>query len=537
MLTSRSLARLLPGVAVLALVTTGCSSPAETSGGADRAPTAQSSYSPGQVNLPEQGDPVDGGTVTFAAYSEPAVLDPAETIVAGSTGGVEMAAIYDVLMRWNAETGQIEPQLAEALTPNEDHTEWTLTLRPDVTFSDGTSLDAAAVAWSLERYVGQGADEAMLWADNVTRTEVVDERTVVFHLDRSWPTFEFMLTTGPGMVVARSSDAGGDFSPVGAGPFALASQQPGEEIVLEANEGYWGGRPHLDRVRTVFLGDPAAVQDSFDAGSVDLAFLRDPDLVDEELEREAAGLLSMVALGSVAVINAGEGRAGHDPRVRRAMALAIDPELISQRAYGGAGVASNAIFPEYSTWHTGTEPLAVDPAEARRLVEEAKADGFDGSLTYVDGADKASRATAVAVEASLEAVGFDVDVHLARTIQEQIVKVAVDRDFDLAGWGVSWREAGPYGRMFATLHSRGNLSVGMPTGPGFDALFDDFQTAATHDEQLQVMERIQQEWNEQVPAVVFGPTPEFLMYGERVRGVVDTTNSMVLLHDAWATEN
>jgi peptide/nickel transport system substrate-binding protein len=527
------LSRLVPGVAVLALLTTGCSSPADRTG---QAPEARSSYAPGQVNLPEPGDPVDGGTVTFAAYSEPALLDPAQTIVAGSTGGLEMAAIFDVLMRYDADTGEVEPQLAESLTPSDDHTRWTLRLRPDVTFSDGTPVDAEAVAWSLDRYVERGADEAMLWSDNVRRTEVVDPRTVVFHLDRPWPTFGFMLTTGPGMVVARSSDSGGDFTPVGAGPFTLTSQQPGEEIVLDANEDYWGGRPHLDRVRTVFLGDPAAVQDSFDTGSVDLAFLRDPDLVDEALEQKTAGLLSMVALGSVAVINAGEGRAGSDPRVRRAMALAIDPELIAQRAYDGAGVASNAIFPEYSRWHTETEPLPVDPDGARSLVEEAKADGFDGRITYVDGSDKASRATAVAVEASLEAVGFDVEVQFARTIQEQIVTVAVDRDFDLAGWGVSWREAGPYGRMFATLHSQGNLSVGMPTGPAFDALFEEFQTAETHEGQLAVMERVQEEWNEQVPAVVFGPTPEFLMYGERVRGVVDTTNSMVLLDDAWVTQ-
>lgn len=519
--------RLVPALAALAMVAA-CSSSAEP---AAETP-AGSSYSPGMVNLPEAGAPAEGGTLTFAAYSEPTVLDPAETIVAGSTGGLEMAAIFDVLMRWDSTTNTVVPQLAESLEANADHTEWTLTLRDGARFSDGTPLDADAVVWSLARYVERKADEAMLWSDNVERAEVVDTRTVVFHLDRPWPTFDYMLTTGPGMVVARSSDKGGGFRPVGAGPFTLAAQKPGEEIVLEANEDYWDGRPHLDRVRTVFLGDPAAVQDSFDGGTVDLAFLRDPDLVDDEIQQQTPGFLSMVALGSVAVINAAEGKAGHDPRVRKAMALAIDPELIAQRAYGGAGVASKAIFPEYSTWHTDVEPLPVDPDEARRLLAEAKADGFDGTIKYVDGADKASRATAVAVKGSLEAVGFEVEVHLARTIQEQILTVAVDRDFDLAGWGVSWREAGPFGRMFATLHSKGNLSVGMPTG-GFDELFAEFQTGETPEAQRAVVGRIQEKWNEEVPAVVFGPTPELVLFGERLRGVVETTNSMVLLDDAW----
>lgn len=525
--------RLVPCLATVALLAE-CTSAADTS--EEHEESAASSYTPGMLNLPDAGDPLDGGVATFAAYSEPAVLDPAQTIVAGSTGGVEMAAIYDVLMRWDGETNTVVPQLAESMEANGDHTEWTLDLRSGVEFSDGTPLDAEAVVWSLERYAEAGADEAMLWSDNVRRTTAVDDDTVLFELERPWPTFDYMLTTGPGMVVARSSDQGGGFTPIGAGPFTLAAQRPSEEIVLDANPGYWGGTPHLEQVRIAFLGDPAAVQDSFDGGSADLAFLRDSDRVEEELEQQTAGMLSMVALGSVAVINATEGRAGHDPRVRQAMALAIDPELISQRAYGGAGVASNAIFPDYSTWHTDVQPLPVDPDEARRLLDEAKADGFDGRISYVDGSDKASRATAVAVEASLEAVGFDVEVKLARTIQEQIITVAVDRDYDLAGWGISWREAGPFGRMFATLHSEGNLSVGMPTGPELDALFADFQVAETTEEQRSVMGRIQEEWNQQVPAVVFGPTSELVAFGERMRGVVGTTNSMVLLHDAWLAQ-
>lgn len=499
-------------------------------------PSQSSSYDPGETNLPDAGEPVDGGTLTFAAYSEPAVLDPAQTIVAGSTGGIEMAAVYDVLLRVDPESGETQPQLAESLEPNDDHTEWTLRLRPDVRFSDGSVLDADAVVWSIERYVADGGDEAMLWTDNVARTEVRDDRTVVFHLRRSWPGFDFLLTTGAGMIVGRASDRGGSFTPIGAGPFTLSAQREGEAIELAANDGYWGGRPHLDGVRTVFLGDPAAVQDSFDKGSVDLAFLRDPDLVDAELDRDTPGLLSLVGLGNTAVINADPGHPGEDPRLRKAMQLAIDPQLIADRAYGGAGLPGSEIFGDYSRWHTDVEALPFDPDEARSLVEAAKQDGFDGKLTYVDGSDKASRASSVAIEASLEAVGFDVEVKPARTIQEQITVVAVDRDYDLAGWAISWREAGPFGRMYATLDTQGNLSVGMPTGPEFDALLDEFQAAATEDEQREVMGRIQQEWNEQVPAVVFGPTAEFVTYGEDVRGVVPTTNSMVLLHDAWVRD-
>lgn len=518
--------------ALAAMMLTACT-------GTDDTPETETSWdelTPGYVNLPDAGEPVEGGTLTFGAYAEPTVLDPAETIAAGSTGGLEMAALYDVLMRWDPVENEAVPQLAEDLNANEDSTAWTLTLREGVQFSDGSSLDAEAVIGSMERYVEEGGDEAMLWEENVVSAEAVDDHTVEIELAEPWPSFDHLLTTGPGMIVAPSSNAGDEFEPVGAGAFVLASQRPGEEIVLEANADYWGGPPRLDAIRVVFSNDPASVRDSFDSGEIDLAFLREPDIVHEQLTQDVPGFLNMVALGDAAVINATEGHAGSDPRVRRAMHMAIDPEVIAQRAYGDAGVPSNEVFPEYSTWHAGVDPLPVDPDAARELVEEAKADGFDGTVTYVDGSDPASRATAIAVEGSLEAIGLDVEVNLMRSIQEQITTISVDRDYDLAGWGISWREAGPYGRMFATLHSEGDLSVGMPTGDGFDGLFAEFRAAETEEEQRDVMGRVQEEWNEQVPAIAFGPTPEFVAYGDAVRGLEGTSNSMMLLDSAWLAD-
>lgn len=490
-------------------------------------------YQTGLVNIADAGDPVKGGTLTFGAYSEPAVLDPAESIIAGSTGGVEMAAIYDVLMRWNSADNTVVPQLAESLEHNDDYTTWTLKLRDGVAFSDGTTLDAAAVKYSIERYVRLGADEAMLWTSNVEKITTPDKLTVEFQLATKWPSFDYMLTTGPGMVVAKSAGEGKSFKPVGAGPFTLASHKQSESLELKANPDYWDGAPNLDAVKVVFLNDPSATYESFEGGELDAAFTREPDLVDDAVKAKKQGFLNMVSLGSVAVINGEDGHPGSDPRVRKAMQLAIDPKVVADRAYDGAGLFGDEIFASSSVWANDTDPLPFDPEAAKELVEEAKADGFDGKVTYLDASDKASRETALTVKAFLEAVGFKVDLDLVANVQEQIQKVAVDRSHDVAGWGISWREAGPYGRMYATLHSEGNLTVGMPTSPEMDALFDEFQAAETEDQQREVMGRIQEQWNEQVPALVYGSTGELLMWDTDVHGVVESTNSMVLLDDAW----
>src|SRR3546814_6569409 len=94
--TPRS-ARLVAGAAAVVLSVGLLSSCASSDDDKDT-PGNAATYETGLVNIPKAGDVKKGGTLSFAGYGEPAVLDPAETIVAGSTGGLEMAAIYDVLI-------------------------------------------------------------------------------------------------------------------------------------------------------------------------------------------------------------------------------------------------------------------------------------------------------------------------------------------------------------------------------------------------------------------------------------------------------
>ncbi|MBM0127034.1 ABC transporter substrate-binding protein [Pimelobacter simplex] len=485
-------------------------------------------------NVDDSGEPSAGGTLTYGAYTEPASLDPTVTIAAATTGGNEMANIFDTLTTFDPEKQEFVPRLAESIEPNSDFTSWTLTLREDVTFSDGTPLDAEAVVWSQQRYAAAKAPETALWNANVTSTTATDALTVTYDLARPWPLFPGILSTGPGMVVAKSSvGADGRFTPVGAGPFTLGAWKPGESIDLEARADYWDGAPHLDSVRMAFLGDQRTSLDSLVGGDVDAALVRDPDLVDEVLDLELPAYVNMRAASNVAIINAAEGAAGHDPRVRKAIALAIDPELMRERMFGGAGIASSDLFPDYSVWHTDVAGLAPDREEATKLVEEAKADGWDGVITYVDGTDPASRAATQAVKASLEAVGMTLDPKPARTISEQITRIAVERDYDLAGWSVNFVEADPYARMFALMSTTGTQTYGMYTSPAMDEHIAAFQAATTRDDQLAAVSAIQEQVNEDVPFVTFGPYSELSVWNKDVHGITGGANSIIMLDDAW----
>jgi peptide/nickel transport system substrate-binding protein len=493
-------------------------------------------FTPGLVNIPDAGDPVSGGKLTFGSYAEPLELDPVKTIVAGTTGGNEMAAIYDVLMRWDEDEQAVVPQLAESLTPDDDHTTWTLTLRPDVEFSDGTVLDAEAVRWSIQRYLDQGGHDAAVWSHNVETMEVTGDLSLQFTLARPWPSFDSLFTTGIGMVVAKASDAGKQFTPIGAGPFVLEDRAPQERMTFAANPDYYDGEPAIDTLEFVYIVDPNALWDSFGQEEVSMAILRDPIVVEEALTEKTPGYLQMVGLGVTGLINSREGHPGHDVRVRQAIQLAMDPELVNERANDGAGVVSSSLFPDVSRFHQeGVTGLPHDPDRARELVEEAKADGYDGKITYLQGSSPQQRAIGQAIEAQLDAVGFDAKAEYLPSITDLISRVVVDGDYDMSTWALSWRDSAPYARMFGINHSAGGTGYGTATSPEMDKLIEDFQAAATEEEQLAAAEALQEGWNELVPAMVLGPSAEFSPWQENVHGVITNSNTMVLLDEAWVS--
>src|SRR5690606_26993169 len=111
--------------------------------------------------------------------------DPLQSSAA-QIGGVDLSAIYDVLTRWNPETGDWEMQLAESLEPNEDYTEWTLTLREGVTYSDGSPMLAQHVLDHFVRMTGEGrnATRGLLERVDLDNSEAIDDRTVVFRLPK-----------------------------------------------------------------------------------------------------------------------------------------------------------------------------------------------------------------------------------------------------------------------------------------------------------------------------------------------------------------
>jgi peptide/nickel transport system substrate-binding protein len=526
-----------------ALALAGCANSADNnegskSSGDDAGLTDADVYSQGWVGEQSDADPTAGGTLTMADYAETRSLNPTESYANGAAAGNALGAVYDVLIRYDFDSDTWAPHLAESLEPNDDKTVWTLKLRDGVTFSDGTPLDADAVMGSIGYYLENYGFQALTMLANQTQMKKVDDRTVEFTVAAPWATFPAMLAGGPGMILAPAAyDDPKKFEPIGAGAFELEKYSPAEELVLKARKDYWGGEPNLEKLRFVWLGADDAKLESMDAGEVDVAFVRNPIAVEKAREDGYTGYMYVVGAGAQFTINAREGRPGADVRVRQAIAHAFNNEAYLERAARGAGIPSKSIFAESSPWYTGVEVPEFDQEKARALLEEAKADGYDGKISFVGSADPAAQQAGVQLEAQLEAVGFDVTIDGIDNIADLTRRVYVDHDFDLAQGATSIGDEDPYGALSNWLFSQSPVNGAGYVSEEMDGLLRELQAVADDPEKgAEAMAAIEEQVHKDVPAVIVNPAGNFYAIQEGVAGIVPTTQTIVLFHDAWKAE-
>jgi len=521
---------MLAMVAVGAVALAGCAS---AEGDSEEGSTGTTTTAFGILG--DQGDggtPVSGGTLSYAVYAPVASLDPTVTQPAGATGGTEMAAVYDVLMRYDTGTQTFEPQLAKSFEESADHLTWTLKLRDNVTFSDGTPMDANAVVASINRYNQRRGANSQVYTQMVKSTEAKDSSTVVFTLNQPWRTFPAMLAYGHGMIVAPSSQQGDKFTPIGAGPFTVVSLQPQQELQLKARQDYWGGAPNLDGLKFVAIAAEQPKVDALKSNGVDMIYLRNAETVNAAKD-QFPGYIETVSMSMVGQINGAEGRPGADPRVRQAIALAVDPEILNQRARNGQGMPGTDLFQPWSEWHGDASGVSLDTAKAKELLEQAKADGFDGKITYVGVNEPNAQQIALAVQAQLNAIGFDVALENTSNVTDMVKRLYVDRNYDVSFSAYSIADVAPEIRLFSALSSTSTNNILGYKSPEMDALLGKVLSAPDQDAKKAAVNDIQTLVNTDQPFVPWGAGTNFVAWSENVYRANPSVDGIVLFDKAF----
>ncbi len=518
------------------------------------------------ANTTTTATPKAGGILTFAVYAETGGLDPVVPNAVGTTGGHEMNAVFDTLMRWDADAGKFVPSLAESLTPNADGTEWTLKLRPNIKFTDSTALDAEAVKFNVARHTtfrSRSSGQVALIKDMT----VVDPATVKFTLTTAWGNFPFALSGAPGMIGSptaikacgdkKPAECSFNTAPVGAGPFMIDSFKAKESITFKKNPSYFGGAPYLDGLKFVYLGSGnAAVADALKAGTIDAGFLRQPEVIKKAQADGYEGRLAIQAAGGVILMNNGvkvtckdakpeplctgkpdgekvqTATATADKRVRQAVAYAIDPAVMNQRLWNGAGFAGTELFQKTSAYHTGTPGTTYDLAKAKALVEEVKKDGkWDGTIRIDCYNGNPNWGTAV--ETLLKTAGFNVIRKDDQAISPYIASIQVNKNFDLGCWGFNVYEDDPWINLNGNLNSTSAANWIGYANPEVDKFLAQALGAKTKDEAKAAYAGIAKIWAQDVPSAIYEATGEMIVWDKDVHGVTGNVTAVARFEKAW----
>ncbi|MBB1602819.1 ABC transporter substrate binding protein [Variovorax sp. UMC13] len=358
-------------VALLALVAA-CSKTAD-------APAASAAANPSA--------PVTGGTLVYLEQQAHTNLYPP----AGGfypNGGI-LNQITDKLTYQDPKTLKVEPWIAESWTVNDAVTEYTFKLREGVSFSDGTPLDAAAVAKNFDTFgkgnkeLKQPVSEAI---NNYDRSEVIDARTVKFYFKKPSPGFlQGTSVIGSGLVslgtLARPFEELGDATRIiGSGPFVVTSETLGKELVLSVRKDYaWGpstlahqGRARLDEIKLIVTPEDSVRIGALVAGQA--GFIRQVQAYDEKRVKDQG--FAIYAPPTRGVNNSINFRPDNplvaDVRVRQALLHATNTKEIVETLFSSNYPQATSVIAATAAGYVDlSAKLGYDEAKARQLLDEA----------------------------------------------------------------------------------------------------------------------------------------------------------------------
>lgn len=321
-------------------------------------------------------------SVTIAMQLEPPHLDPTSA-AAQAIDSVVYSNIFEGLTRFLGD-GSVVPGLAKSWEISEDGLSYRFHLQDGVTFHDGSTFDSEDVKFSLDRARGKdstNAQKALFSA--IYEVTAVDPKTVDITLSEPNGNLLFNLAWGDAIIVAPESSETLKTAPVGTGPYSFKSWVQGDRIELAAHPEYWGEAPAIQNATFKFISDPTAAFAAMMAEDID-AFDNFP--APENLVQFEADPRFQVLVGSTegeTILSTNNAQAPFDdPRVRAAVAHAIDRQAIIDGAMFGYGTPIGTHFaPHNPAYLDLTGQSAHDPDKARALLAEAGLpEGFETTL-------------------------------------------------------------------------------------------------------------------------------------------------------------
>jgi peptide/nickel transport system substrate-binding protein len=289
--------------------------------------------------------------------------------------------LYDYLLDYN-ENLEIIPVLAKSYEVSKDGLRITVTLRDSLYWHDGEPITSEDVKFTVDRILDPTVPAVNKegWFSRLDNVEITDDKTMTFVWKEPYaPCIHSLTQLAP---IPKHIYGQGDFlahpanrAPVGSGAFKFEEWRTGQIISLVRNENYYGPPAYLDRVVFKIIPDRSVAFAALKTGELDEMRLNqiqwETQTNDADFARKFNKMLYYVSQYNYFAWNC-RSIWFRDRRVRRAMTMLFDRNTVNKELYSGqAKIVTGPFYVNSWAYDASIEPLPYDPAEAKRLLDEA----------------------------------------------------------------------------------------------------------------------------------------------------------------------
>lgn len=525
--------------------------PSADDGGGQDADTQDDAAAPEPVatEAPEAAlEPQYGGTLVVGLEAETTNgLNPVNAQAAVS-GHILFRALYDTLTL-EGDDGRIVPNLLESFSSNDDFTEWTLTLRPGITFHDGTPADSAALKRHFEEQL-KGTLTGIFVRDwEIQSIEILDDVSIKMVLGRPYAALPSFLTSHLGYFGAPSMhDLGQEAArnPIGTGPFMLDRWVENEVTRMVRNPNYWRtdaeGRqlPYLDAIEFRPIPDTDGRFAALRSGDLDASSVNTGLQIDEYNE-EFKTFWQEDRYSETSYLLINNSRPPFDnEELRRALAQCTDRQTYNTLRWDGQAPASGPFSPGTPGYLEDTGFPAYDPGAGSATIARLGITSVDIGTTQ----DSANLLSSELIATTWGECGLDVNI--TQVDQAELITNAVIGNFS----AFIWRQHEGYDVATERVwwHSKFGqgiaLNFGRLNNPKIDAALDEVLTTSDQDRKRELAEDINRAFGESVHYIWFYNSNWLFATHDHVHGVDNLTlddgarhervfSGRVFLTEAW----